>query len=367
MIGAGGQAGQGDAANLLKPALARGELRTIAATTWAEYKKYFEKDAALERRFQVVKVEEPDEDRAIRMMRGITATLEKHHEVAHPRRGRRGRRQAVAPLHPGPAAPGQVGQPAGYRLRPRGARARTATPPAVEDCRREIDHLQARARHPRPRGGDRRRPRRAAGGADGSDGQGARRDWRRWRSSGRRSASWSRQIREAARSCESRPATPRRRQARRRPATAGRRPRRQRAGRDCRSSWRKLQGETPLVQPVGRPPDHRRGGRPAGPASRSARCCATRSRRCSTLQDEAGGARHRPAARAGGDRPAHPDGPRQPDRPAPADRRVPAGRAQRRRQDRDRPGPGRHPLRRRAQPDHRSTCPSTRRRTRSRA
>ena len=61
LIGAGGGAGQGDAANLLKPALARGELRTIAATTWAEYKKYFEKDAALARRFQVVKIEEPDE------------------------------------------------------------------------------------------------------------------------------------------------------------------------------------------------------------------------------------------------------------------------------------------------------------------
>ena len=66
MIGAGGQAGQGDAANLLKPALARGELRTIAATTWAEYKKYFEKDAALARRFQVVKVEEPAEAQARR-------------------------------------------------------------------------------------------------------------------------------------------------------------------------------------------------------------------------------------------------------------------------------------------------------------
>ena len=65
MIGAGGQAGQGDAANLLKPALARGELRTIAATTWSEYKKYFEKDAALARRFQVVKVEEPTEAQAI--------------------------------------------------------------------------------------------------------------------------------------------------------------------------------------------------------------------------------------------------------------------------------------------------------------
>jgi type VI secretion system protein VasG len=81
LIGAGGAAGQGDAANLLKPALARGDLRTIAATTWAEYKKYFERDAALARRFQVVKVEEPDEAAAIAMLRGMVATLEKHHGV----------------------------------------------------------------------------------------------------------------------------------------------------------------------------------------------------------------------------------------------------------------------------------------------
>lgn len=81
MIGAGGAAGQNDAANLLKPALARGELRTIAATTWAEYKKYFEKDAALARRFQVVKVDEPTEDKAISMMRGIADIMEEHHNV----------------------------------------------------------------------------------------------------------------------------------------------------------------------------------------------------------------------------------------------------------------------------------------------
>ncbi len=81
MIGAGGAAGQNDAANLLKPALARGELRTIAATTWAEYKKYFEKDAALARRFQVVKVDEPDELKAIAMMRGIADKMEGHHNV----------------------------------------------------------------------------------------------------------------------------------------------------------------------------------------------------------------------------------------------------------------------------------------------
>jgi type VI secretion system protein VasG len=81
IIGAGGQAGQSDAANLLKPALARGELRTIAATTWAEYKKYFEKDAALARRFQVVKVEEPSEEQGIVMMRGLTEALETHHKI----------------------------------------------------------------------------------------------------------------------------------------------------------------------------------------------------------------------------------------------------------------------------------------------
>jgi type VI secretion system protein VasG len=81
LIGAGGAAGTGDAANLLKPALARGTLRTVAATTWDEYKKHFEKDPALTRRFQVVKVEEPTETKAILMMRGIVAPLEKHHKV----------------------------------------------------------------------------------------------------------------------------------------------------------------------------------------------------------------------------------------------------------------------------------------------
>lgn len=81
LIGAGGAEGQGDAANLLKPALARGELRTIAATTWAEYKKYVERDPALARRFQVVKVDEPSEDAAINMLRGMVKTLERHHGV----------------------------------------------------------------------------------------------------------------------------------------------------------------------------------------------------------------------------------------------------------------------------------------------
>ncbi|HLP69316.1 MAG TPA: AAA family ATPase, partial [Rhizobium sp.] len=81
LIGAGGQAGQGDAANILKPALARGELRTIAATTWSEYKRYIEKDAALTRRFQPIDVQEPDEETAIRMLRGVARNLKAHHRV----------------------------------------------------------------------------------------------------------------------------------------------------------------------------------------------------------------------------------------------------------------------------------------------
>lgn len=81
LVGAGGAAGTGDAVNLLKPALARGMLKTIGATTWAEYKKYFEKDAALTRRFQVIKVDEPNEEKAISMMRSLMPTLESHHNV----------------------------------------------------------------------------------------------------------------------------------------------------------------------------------------------------------------------------------------------------------------------------------------------
>jgi type VI secretion system protein VasG len=81
LVGAGGAAGTGDAANLLKPALARGTLRTVAATTWAEYKKHIEKDPALTRRFQVVQVDEPSEPKAVLMMRGLASTLEKHHRV----------------------------------------------------------------------------------------------------------------------------------------------------------------------------------------------------------------------------------------------------------------------------------------------
>ncbi|MBP2293209.1 type VI secretion system ATPase TssH [Azospirillum rugosum] len=143
LIGAGGQAGQNDAANLLKPALARGELRTIAATTWAEYKKYFERDPALSRRFQVVKVEEPDEAAALSMMHGLVTTLEKHHGVrildeavveavrlSHRYiAGRQLPDKAVSLLD---TACARVGM------------SQSATPAAVEDQRRTIDALANR-------------------------------------------------------------------------------------------------------------------------------------------------------------------------------------------------------------------------------
>lgn len=141
MIGAGGQAGQGDAANLLKPALARGELRTIAATTWAEYTQYFERDAALARRFQVVKVEEPLEKTAVEMMRGLSRTLEKHHRV-------RILNEAIVDavrLSSRYITGRQLPDKAVSVLDTTSARigiSQAATPPSVEDCRRRIDQLR---------------------------------------------------------------------------------------------------------------------------------------------------------------------------------------------------------------------------------
>ncbi|NQD76051.1 type VI secretion system ATPase TssH [Pseudomonas sp. CM27] len=142
LIGSGGQAGQNDAANLLKPALARGELRTIAATTWAEYKKYFEKDAALARRFQVVKVEEPDEDKAIHMLRGLLGKMREHHKVAVMDEAlvqavRLSSRYITGRQLPDKAV--SVLDTACARI----ALAQSSQPGALEDCRRQIDNLQA--------------------------------------------------------------------------------------------------------------------------------------------------------------------------------------------------------------------------------
>ncbi len=145
MIGAGGQAGQGDAANLLKPALARGELRTIAATTWSEYKKYFEKDAALARRFQVVKVEEPSELQCMIMMRGLVASLEKHHRVrildeAVAASVRLSHRYLAGRQLPDKAV--SILDTACARM----ALSQSATPPAIEDLTRTIDALEVQKR-----------------------------------------------------------------------------------------------------------------------------------------------------------------------------------------------------------------------------
>jgi type VI secretion system protein VasG len=145
IIGAGGQAGQGDAANLLKPALARGELRTIAATTWAEYKKYIEKDPALARRFQVVKVEEPTEESAIAMLRSVANKLEHHHGV---RILDEAVKDAVSLSHrylPERRLPDKaisVLDTACSRV----AIGQNGTPPAIEDARRTVDELAVELR-----------------------------------------------------------------------------------------------------------------------------------------------------------------------------------------------------------------------------
>ena len=145
MIGAGGQAGQNDAANLLKPALARGELRTIAATTWSEYKKYFEKDPALARRFQVVKVEEPTEEVACTMLRGIVASLEKHHNLrildeAVTATVRLSHRYIAGRQLPDKAV--SVLDTACARL----SLGQNSTPPRLEDIQRQLDALEVQKR-----------------------------------------------------------------------------------------------------------------------------------------------------------------------------------------------------------------------------
>ncbi len=145
MIGAGGQAGQNDAANLLKPALARGELRTIAATTWSEYKKYFEKDPALARRFQVVKVEEPSEAQCMVMMRGIVGALEKHHNVRILDEGL----SAAVKLSHRYLAGRQLPDKAVSVLDTACARlalGQNAMPSAIEDLTRQIDDLEVQER-----------------------------------------------------------------------------------------------------------------------------------------------------------------------------------------------------------------------------
>jgi type VI secretion system protein VasG len=141
LIGAGGAAGTGDAANLLKPALARGTLRTIGATTWAEYKKYIEKDPSLTRRFQVVQIAEPDEAKAVAMLRGVTEALQKHHRV---RVLDSAIRSAVSLSHRYIPAR-QLPDKAVSLLDTAAARvaiSQHTTPGELEDCQRHIDVLE---------------------------------------------------------------------------------------------------------------------------------------------------------------------------------------------------------------------------------
>ncbi|MEM7742249.1 MAG: type VI secretion system ATPase TssH [Pseudomonadota bacterium] len=141
LIGAGGNAGTGDAANLLKPALARGTLRTIGATTWTEYRKHIEKDPALTRRFQVVKVEEPDAEKAVLMMRGVASKLEQHHTVQILDEAIEAAVKLSARYIPARQLPDKsvsVLDTACARV----AISLHASPPALEDCRRRIEAFQ---------------------------------------------------------------------------------------------------------------------------------------------------------------------------------------------------------------------------------
>ena len=151
LVGAGAAEGAIDAASILKPALARGELQTIGATTLDEYRKYLERDAALERRFQQVRVEEPSIDETVQILRGLRDRYEAHHRVQDLRRGAARRGDARRPLHPGPPPARQGDRP--------DRRGRLA-PPHPHDVRP--------AALPRARGGDRDRARRQGGGDRGA-------------------------------------------------------------------------------------------------------------------------------------------------------------------------------------------------------
>ena len=232
MIGAGGAAGQNDAANLLKPALARGELRTIAATTWAEYKKYFEKDAALARRFQVVKVEEPTRRLACVMMRGMAPLMEKHLNV---RVFDEAITEAVRLSHryiSGPPAAGQGGQRARHRLRQG-----RAGPERHAGAGRRRWRRCSSASMPKTAALSARRaparPRRAAGRAARQGKAAATEDQRSVRSAGSRKRRWTPRSRRCA-------------AERSNGQRAGRRKRRAAAGL-LEPNCARLQGEAPLV------------------------------------------------------------------------------------------------------------------------
>ena len=341
LIGAGGAAGTGDAANLLKPALARGTLRTVAATTWGEYKKYFEKDPALTRRFQVVQVAEPAEDKALLMLRGVASILEKHHRVqlldeALEAAVKLSHRYIPARQLPDKAV--SLLDTACARV----AMSQHATPPDVEDARRRIEALETEMAS--SAGRRRRGSRWAHGGPSRRAGSPPSASaWPASISAGPPSASSS----TASWSCVAR--------LREEPAAgqepAGREARRVAELRELQSSLAQAQGESPLILPsvdaqavASVVADWT--GIPVG------RMVKNEVEAILRLAGDAGRPGGGPAPWSRDDRATHPDLAGAARQPEQAHRRVPPGRAVRGGQDGDRPRPRRGALRRRGPRDH---------------
>ena len=217
LVGAGAAEGAIDAASILKPALARGEMQTIGATTLDEYRKYLERDAALERRFQQVRVEEPSIDETVQILRGLRDRYEAHHRCKISDEALQAAAVARRPLHPGPPPARQGDRP--------DRRGRLARP--------HRDDVRAAAL-PRARGGDRQGPRRQGSARS------RRRSSRRPRSSATRSASSRRRSRSSRRSGATRPTRSSRRSARTRSPTSSRCGRASRSSSSPRPSPQKL-------------------------------------------------------------------------------------------------------------------------------
>jgi len=324
MIGAGGQAGQNDAANLLKPALARGELRTIAATTWSEYKKYFEKDPALARRFQPVKVEEPTETQCMLMLRGVVGALEKHHGVRILDEGV----AAAVKLSHRYIADRQLPDKAVSVLDTACARlalGQNATAPAIEDAQRTLDDLAVQKRvleRETAVGAD--HSERLTGIANQEEETNARLETLRARFDKERGLVLK--IRELRQKLEEMAAA--------QPPQDGSALRAELE--KANTELAGLQGELPLIrvtvdgQLVGEVISGWT-GIPTGKMMKD---------EIGTQPGEASEfARHRPGSWHSPDQPAHPHGACQPRRSPEADRRFPAGRTKRRRQDRNRSCP----------------------------
>ncbi len=356
MIGAGGQAGQNDAANLLKPALARGELRTIAATTWSEYKKYFEKDAALARRFQVVKVEEPSEHQCMIMMRGLVASLEKHHNVrildeAVYASVRLSHRFLAGRQLPDKAV--SILDTACARL----SLGQNATPPAIEDLTRVIDALEVQTRilnREEIVGADHKEKLDEIADQKGKAEAKLKELTERWDKE-RELVGKIRELRtklESAQAGKAAAPAPQNGSAAAAQETAAAAPDDAKAQLQAlETELSALQGETGLIrvcvdaQIVGEVLSAWT-GIPAGKMLKDEITTVL------ALAAAPGQARHRPGPRHGDHQPARADLARLAGRSQQAGRRLHAGRPQRRGQNRDRPGAQRSALRRRAQPDH---------------